>query len=664
MIHHRTASEVKRFDLFKLIVLIILIILLLLNWLFFSGRGPETSTEKSGEPVAAVTTEVGSKLTAPALDLPAGPLSPGEVILTGSGSPGSDVAVVVDGNVVGQTKVGADGKWSLPVQLNEAKAYQVSAQALDSTGKVAAESAAISLTVAAPASEAAEATATEESKASGGESQATEEAASGSGETKATAEAVSSGGESQATEQAAATSEAAAPTAAAPAEVTAPTLNTPGGAQTAGKVTLTGSAEPGSQVEVIIDGQSIGTAKVGADGTWSLDTELAIAGDYQASVQAIDAKGQAVAASEPLTLTVTEPVTAPILDAPGSAQTAGKVTLTGSAEPGSQVEVIIDGQSIGTAKVDADGTWSLDTELAIAGDYQASVQAVDKSGQVLAASDTITLTVAEAAAQVAAPTLAAPDAALSVGEVELTGTGTPGSTVTIVIDGQEVGQASVDKTGAWSLVTDLAKPGEYQVNVQAVDESGQVLAESGETALLVTAATAEASAVIKAPTLDKPKESLAAGEVELTGTGEPNSEVSIVIDGQEVGTTTVGPNGKWRFTTDLAKAGDYEVKVQAVAVGGRAGAESEPTTLAVSEPGEAVSAGETAAPTTACSEVYIVQKDDWLTKLALKYYNEMFDYPLIVDATNAKAREDSTFLEIPNPDLIEVGQKLCIPEKP
>ncbi len=58
---------------------------------------------------------------------------------------------------------------------------------------------------------------------------------------------------------------------------------------------------------------------------------------------------------------------------------------------------------------------------------------------------------------------------------------------------------------------------------------------------------------------------------------------------------------------------------------------------------------------------YIVQADDWLSKVALKYYGDIFAYPVIVEATNAKAAEDDSFTVIDNPDLIEVGQKLWIP---
>lgn len=64
---------------------------------------------------------------------------------------------------------------------------------------------------------------------------------------------------------------------------------------------------------------------------------------------------------------------------------------------------------------------------------------------------------------------------------------------------------------------------------------------------------------------------------------------------------------------------------------------------------------------TSDGQEYVVQANDWLSKLALKYYGNMFAYGQIVDATNAKAAEDSSFAVIDNPDLIEVGQKLWIP---
>jgi branched-chain amino acid transport system substrate-binding protein len=59
---------------------------------------------------------------------------------------------------------------------------------------------------------------------------------------------------------------------------------------------------------------------------------------------------------------------------------------------------------------------------------------------------------------------------------------------------------------------------------------------------------------------------------------------------------------------------------------------------------------------------YVVQADDWLSKLADKNYGDVLAWPIIWDATNAKSAEDDSFAFIENPNIIEVGQKLWIPD--
>ncbi|RME73952.1 MAG: rhamnose ABC transporter substrate-binding protein [Chloroflexi bacterium] len=72
-------------------------------------------------------------------------------------------------------------------------------------------------------------------------------------------------------------------------------------------------------------------------------------------------------------------------------------------------------------------------------------------------------------------------------------------------------------------------------------------------------------------------------------------------------------------------------------------------------------AGATFAQGVACEEDYSVQADDWLSKLADKFYGDVLAYPAIFEATNAAAKADPSYATIENPDLIEVGWKLCIP---
>jgi branched-chain amino acid transport system substrate-binding protein len=63
----------------------------------------------------------------------------------------------------------------------------------------------------------------------------------------------------------------------------------------------------------------------------------------------------------------------------------------------------------------------------------------------------------------------------------------------------------------------------------------------------------------------------------------------------------------------------------------------------------------------ACEQDVVVQADDWLSKLSDKFYGDILAYPVIVEATNQQNAVDDSYANITNPDLIEVGWKLCIP---
>ncbi|HEX9923374.1 MAG TPA: extracellular solute-binding protein, partial [Anaerolineae bacterium] len=60
-------------------------------------------------------------------------------------------------------------------------------------------------------------------------------------------------------------------------------------------------------------------------------------------------------------------------------------------------------------------------------------------------------------------------------------------------------------------------------------------------------------------------------------------------------------------------------------------------------------------------EDYVVQADDWLSKLADKFYGDVNAYWAIMSATNGANADDESYTKILNPDEIEVGSKLRIP---
>ncbi len=62
-----------------------------------------------------------------------------------------------------------------------------------------------------------------------------------------------------------------------------------------------------------------------------------------------------------------------------------------------------------------------------------------------------------------------------------------------------------------------------------------------------------------------------------------------------------------------------------------------------------------------CDKVYTVQRSDWLSKIAEKYYGSIKSYPALIAATNRWHKVDASFAEINKPDQIEVGWQLCVP---
>ncbi|MBC8160382.1 MAG: SH3 domain-containing protein [Roseiflexaceae bacterium] len=147
-----------------------------------------------------------------------------------------------------------------------------------------------------------------------------------------------------------------------------PTVSLPTGDLTAGQPTISGTGTPNQSIELLVDGAVVGTASVGADGTWSLPVELAV-GSYQITARPA---GESAATSAPASVTVAA-TSAPAAPAPAAGAApaitapsdnsqipAGPITVSGTGTAGTQIEVLDGDRVVGTATVAADGTWSLE----------------------------------------------------------------------------------------------------------------------------------------------------------------------------------------------------------------------------------------------------------------------------------------------------------------
>jgi len=80
------------------------------------------------------------------------------------------------------------------------------------------------------------------------------------------------------------------------------------------------------------------------------------------------------------------------------------------------------------------------------------------------------------------------------------------------------------------------------------------------------------------------------------------------------------------------------------------------TILALVLPGAAVAQGPEG-----CADTYVVQPGDTLAQIAGQLLDNPWAYPALVFATNRAAASGAGFAVIADPNLIEVGDKLCIP---
>nr|WP_175428831.1 DUF4347 domain-containing protein [Azospirillum argentinense] len=175
----------------------------------------------------------------------------------------------------------------------------------------------------------------------------------------------------------------AVPVAPAPSVTSATVAGVAAGERISGiaKPSLAGTTEAGSTVNVLVDGKVAGTAVADANGAWTFQFTAALAdGTHSVQVQATDRAGNASSLSAVTTLTIdTTPPAAPTV---ALNTTAGSTPVVqGTAEANSLVTVTINGQTIGTARASATGTWqlALASDLSV-GSYVIAAKASDAVG--------------------------------------------------------------------------------------------------------------------------------------------------------------------------------------------------------------------------------------------------------------------------------------------
>jgi hypothetical protein len=162
-----------------------------------------------------------------------------------------------------------------------------------------------------------------------------------------------------------------------------------GSTTTAGDLLLKGTAEANSTVSVLDGGKQIGTATTNGSGLWSFDTGHVADGNHSFTSTATDAAGNVSATSAAKGVTVDAPASASAVGITGLSENhlSDIVTIKGTADAHSQVNIHDGTQSVGTVSTGADGTWSYTSSSAVSNTVHTyTAQEIDSTGHVVASS--------------------------------------------------------------------------------------------------------------------------------------------------------------------------------------------------------------------------------------------------------------------------------------
>ncbi|KKN27210.1 hypothetical protein LCGC14_0866890 [marine sediment metagenome] len=332
------------------------------------------------------------------------------------------------------------------------------------------------------------------------------------------------------------------------------------GAAFSNGVTLSGESEPGATIQLTVGGITR-TATVGENGTWSATWQPGTLpeGEYVSDITIIatDKFGNATTVTEQLAVDTVSEVTlatdsVEVDGVVNAAERADGVTLTGTAQPGSTVDVTF-GSATKAATVDANGNWSaqfaaseVPTGEAVATVTAVATDSVGNSSTVTGQIQIDTLVRDLAFTGQTGGSDGIVNGSEAAQGIVMTGTVEPGSSVMVKL-GQVSHAATVAADGSWSVTfapsdipagtyttTMTATATDAAGNTDSVSQSVSVDTEAGS--LTINAAPIEGDDVVNAAE--------ASDGVAISGTADAGAVVQVTLAGI-THTVVADANGQW-----------------------------------------------------------------------------------------------------------------------
>jgi hypothetical protein len=166
------------------------------------------------------------------------------------------------------------------------------------------------------------------------------------------------------------------------------------------------------------------------------------------------------------------------------------------------------------------------------------------------------------------PDTGASDGITSANKLDVKGTADPNSTITVYDGGTKLGTTTASSTGSWDYITAVLTDAKHVLTATETNTSGQTSAASAALTVTVDTHVPAAPVLVSDPLVNT-------NHVQLSGTAEANSTITVYDGTTVVGTGTTSSTGSWSLTTSALSSGTQALTATATDVAGTVGAMSQ-----------------------------------------------------------------------------------------
>ncbi|WP_423908374.1 putative Ig domain-containing protein [Candidatus Spongiihabitans sp.] len=306
-----------------------------------------------------------------------------------------------------------------------------------------------------------------------------------------------------------------------------------------------------------------------------------------------------------MTITVNSPVDStpppvPVITTTVTITNQPGIDITGTAEADSTIALIHNGTSLPTVTTTPDGNWSV-TRTLTEGANVFTVTATDASGNTSDSTESLIITLDTVRPE--APIIAQPDPLLvTINFPTFTGTGEPGSTLTLIQNNNALDPVVIDSDGNWSITNiDLAEGS----NVFTATTTDAV----GNQSLVSATVTNDLDTIPPpVPAITTTAATVSTASFTLVGTAVDTTSVGVYNKDSFVANANLDTDGNWSITLTL-NPGENSLTVTSRDALGNESALSEPVIITLTLAAPSISASVATLTATVDAEITSVTID-------------------------------------------------------